>query len=142
MHQFTRARCETHQTAQAVGEALGLKYLRAFNGAASAHNGVARAGQDILARINGARARFQLTREAVVHAVELCFFRVTQIQIRKQLPNANRGIADPGVFNLAPPADEARQRDAGDAVGEQKIQVFLRCQLLNEFFHLVVTIFK
>jgi hypothetical protein len=48
------------------------------------------------------------------------------------------------VFDLTPPPHEAGQGDARDAVGEQKIQVFLQHPLLEMLanLHHVVTQFE
>jgi hypothetical protein len=60
-----------------------------------------------------------------VQAPELGLFRLRQVEVGKQPPAGDRGIAHKGVLDLAEPAHEARQRRPRDAVGQQEIEVFL-----------------
>ena len=81
LNQFACSGREPHETGQTVREALGLKYLRMVDAATFAHDGIARACQDVFALVYGSSARFKFACKAVVHAVEFGFCSLAQIKV-------------------------------------------------------------
>ncbi|EWS62277.1 hypothetical protein Y695_04496 [Hydrogenophaga sp. T4] len=125
------------QVEQPVGEALGLEQLgvcavlQGLDAAAGADDAVARAGQHTGTRVNRAQAGLEFADEAVVQAVKVRLSGFAQIEVGKSFPDRHRRVTHPGVADAAPPAHEARERDARHAVGQQEIQVFVQRQALS-----------
>jgi hypothetical protein len=61
-----------------------------------------------------------------MQAGEFLLLGLGQIQIGEPAPHGNGPLHDQRVAQLAPPAHEARQADTGNAVGHQKVKVFLQ----------------
>ena len=93
-----------------------------------ADDAVARAGHDGGIGIGRAQAGTEFARKTIVQALEFGLLGLRQIEIGKQPPARDRGIAHKRVLDLAEPAHEARQRRPRDAVGQQEIQVLLLCE--------------
>ena len=90
-----------------------------------ADDGVARADHDLRVGIGRAQARLELAGEAVVQALEFGLFGLGQIEIGKQPPAGDRGVADHRILDLAEPAHEPGQRRPRNAVGQQEVEVLL-----------------
>jgi hypothetical protein len=113
------------QIEQRVRRALDLKQFSIGDPAVRADDAVGRAGHDGWIGIGRAQAGPQFARKTIVQAFEFGLFGFRQIEIGKQPPARDRGIADKGVLDLAEPAHEARHRRPRDAVGQQEIQILL-----------------
>jgi hypothetical protein len=81
--------------------------------------------------VNGANPWAQLANKAVVQAVKALLFGLGQIQIGKLPPYPNGRFGQQRMAQLAEPTHEMRQCHAGNAVGEQKVQVLVGDQVLN-----------
>jgi hypothetical protein len=81
--------------------------------------------------IDRAQVGLEFAGEAVVQAVERGLARFAQVEVGKGLPDRHRRVAHPGLAEAAPPAHEARERDARHAVGQQEVQVFVQRQALS-----------
>ena len=113
------------QLLQRVREAFGLDDLCALDDAVGTDDTVTGAGQQ--AHVLGDRplSGFQFPGEAIVQAGEVRFFGLAQVQIRKKTPDRNRRVPHEGIFQPAEPAHEACCSPAGQTVGQQKVQVFV-----------------
>src|ERR1700722_7895089 len=120
------------QLAERVEKAFRLQERALLDGAAPADQAIAGTDQMRGVHIDGAGAGLQLPREAVVQALEARGFRLAQIQVGKQAPQRDAAVADPWMFDAAPPAHEAGHKTARNAVAEQEIDVFLLGQPLNQ----------
>ncbi|MEY9359066.1 hypothetical protein ABH994_001787 [Bradyrhizobium yuanmingense] len=80
------------------------------------------------------QARLQLPGEAVVQTPELRLARLRQIEVGEQLPQRDREVPHQGILDLGEPAHEAGQRRAGDAVGQQEVEIFLLGERGDEGF--------
>ena len=60
-----------------------------------------------------------------MQAPEALLAGVAQVQVGEELPHGDGGITHPGDLDPAEPAHEARGGDAGNAVGEQEVDVFV-----------------
>ncbi len=60
-----------------------------------------------------------------MQALEARLARFGEIEIGKQPPACDREIPDLGLFDLAEPPHEPRQRRAGNPIGQKEVQVFL-----------------
>ena len=94
------------------------------------------AGADHGARVGVQRAgaRFELTDKAVVQAVKVVLLGFSEVQIGDPLPRGNGQVAYPGRAPLAEPAHEAGECQAGNAVGQQEVQVFVSANFLQGVF--------
>ena len=110
---------------QRVGKALDLMEGGVSDGAAGADDRVTGAYQCVGAGVDRPSAVLEFSDEAVMHAAELIFFRLAQVQIRKEAPRCDRQIADERLLDLAEPAYELRGQSARNTVGDQEIQIFL-----------------
>jgi hypothetical protein len=63
-----------------------------------------------------------------MQAAELMLARLAQVNVGEQAPYIYGRAANPGVFDLAEPAHEMGQGQAGNPVGQQKVQIFLGTQ--------------
>ena len=99
-----------------------------------ADDAIARTDQDRRVGVGWPQAGLELARKAVVQAFETHLARFGEIEIGKQPPAGDREIADKGLFDLAEPAHEPCQRRPRNAVGQEKIQVFLLRQDRDEAF--------
>src|SRR5208282_2223032 len=113
------------QLFERIAETLGLVELGAGDRAAGADDRVAWTDEDVRPAVDRARAVLELADEAIVHAAELRLLRLPQVEVGKQPPETDRNIANDRLFDAAEPADELRGKPARDAVGEQKIDIFL-----------------
>ena len=121
------------QVKQGVGETFGLKHLNAGNCAAGTDDAITGAAHYVGVGVDRACTVLQLASEAVVQAAEFGFARVRQIKVGKHFPGGNRQVTNQRLFELAEPAHEASQQLARNAVGEQKIEVFLEDYAGDEF---------
>ena len=119
------------QVFQRVGKALGLKNSLAFDWPMRADDAVAGARKRRRIGIHRARVGLQFANKAIVQTGELRLARFTHIQPGKEPPYRNRRIAHQRLLDLAEPAHEACQRVARQAIGEQKIQLFVLQQILD-----------
>jgi len=126
----------TQKVLQRVGIAFRLEHLSTLNIPMRTNDGIHWTAQHIRGGVYRTQTFAQLTGKTRVHASKVCFFRLTQIQIRKKTPNGNRCIAYPGLFNLAKPAHETGQGVAGQSVGQQEVDVFIGQNGLNVFAQL------
>jgi hypothetical protein len=59
------------------------------------------------------------------------FLRFAQVKVGEEPPQPDRGVADPGLLDLAEPPHKPREQPAGDPVGEQEVEIFLLQQAQN-----------
>jgi len=120
------------QIGRRVRKALGLEHLDAGQRAAGADDGVARAGEHVRRAVDRPRAGAQRAREALAHAPEGALRGGVQLQVAEQAPHRDRRTADQRMLDAAEPAHEAGERDAGDAVGQQEVQILLHQQRIAQ----------
>ncbi len=113
------------QVQQGIRRALDLEQLGAGDLAERADDAVAGARHNIGVGIEGAQARLQLPREAIVKALELGLFGLGQIEIREQPPTGDRKIPHDRVLDLAEPAHESGDGRPGNPVGQQEVNILL-----------------
>src|SRR5262249_20495119 len=102
------------------------------------HDRIARADQHIRVGIDGAGTVLQVPDEAVVQATEPLLACVGEVQISEQAPNTDRQVADQRVLQLAGPAEESRRQPPWDAIGQEKVDVFMTSDRGNrgaQLFH-------
>ena len=105
------------QVLQCVREALGLEDPGPFNRPMRPDDGIHRAGHAVGVLRNGAGTLFELAGKAVMHAGKALLLGLAQVQVGKEFPDCNGGVAHPGVFNFAEPAHQSCQHLARYAVG-------------------------
>ena len=116
------------QVVQRVGEPLGLDQLVALDRAAGAHDGVARADQDVRVGVDRARARAcssrmkQSCRLANCWSSRLRRDRGRRTGARSPIDRSRTS----GCSTLAEPSHELGGQPAGNAVGEQEVDVLLQ----------------
>ena len=129
-------RCGTVRRAKefinAVRESLCLKNLARLHGAGGAHNGIARAADDLRIGIHGAGSGLQLAGEAVVQAFKICALGLAEIEIREHAPSGDGCPADQRIPDFAEPSHEPGKRLTRHAVGEQEIEVFLKQKAVSK----------
>ena len=113
------------QILQRVGKSLDLKELGPGDRPAGADDRVAGADQDGWIGVDRPGAVLELPGEALVHAAEIGFLRLRQIQIGKEPPQPDREVAHQRLLDPAEPAHELGQQPPGNAVGQQEIDVLL-----------------
>jgi len=113
------------QVLKRVRSALDLKQLGIGDRAERADDGIAGADHDRRVRIGRTRAGLKLARETVMQAFERRLARLRQVEIGKQPPAGDRQVADQGVLDLAEPPHEPGQRRPRDAIGQEKVKIFL-----------------
>jgi len=113
------------QVQKRVGSALDLKQLGIGDRAERADDGVARTGHDRGVRVGRTQAGLKFAGKTIMQAFERRLARLRQVEIGKQPPAADRQVADQGVLDLAEPPHEAGQRRPRDAIGQEKVQIFL-----------------
>jgi len=59
-----------------------------------------------------------------VHAGEMCFAGFAQVEVAEVFPDGDRGIANQRLLNFAKASDKLRQPAAGEAVGQQEVEIF------------------
>jgi hypothetical protein len=63
-----------------------------------------------------------------MYARKLSFLRFAQVQIGKKLPDTERHVAHKRLLDLTEPAHEPGRQPAGNAIGQQKIEILLLSQ--------------
>src|SRR5262249_21411404 len=100
-------------------------------GACGTDDRVTRAHENLAVGVDRPPAILELADEAIMHAPELRFFRLAEVQIGKEAPQSNREVANERLLGLADPAYELRGQSPRNTVGQQKIQIFLSEQPHN-----------
>jgi len=67
----------------------------------------------------------QFAHEGGVQAREALLFRVGEIDVAEQPPEADGGVADEGLLDPADPPHRPRREAAGQPVGEEEVQILL-----------------
>jgi len=119
-------RVAAEQLGQGVRKALGLQHLAVAHATARPHDRVARACEHLGVGVERACPVDQRAGEAVVQAAETGVPRVAEVEVGEELPHRDRHVAHQRLLDAAEPAEEARRRDARDAIREQEVQVLVQ----------------
>ena len=119
------------QIFERVGEALGLKDLGSPNRAVRPDDGIDRACQHQRIDVNRSGTVLELACEAVVHAAKCGLLGLAQIKLREESPDTDGQVAQPRRFNLAKAPHPLGEPAPGQAIRQQKVDVFLVQEILN-----------
>lgn len=134
VNEWGGVQCVPEQVSQFIGKPFGLIEPISVDKAAFSDDRVAGAHQNVSPWIDRTSTRTQRAGEAFMQTRKVVRGRITQVQVGEHIPNSK---AQPGPGSVPDPTDTSHESgdcDSGNAVGQKKVQVFLKQQVVAPTF--------